>query len=46
MNSPRVSPYMIHEVGFWLEDGLEEREDQFLALCDGVKRARAGKGKP
>ena len=40
MNSPRVSLYMIQRFGFWLEDGLEEGEDHFLALGDGVKRAR------
>ena len=46
MNSPRVSLYRIQRIDFWLEDGLEEREDQFLALGDGVKRARVGEGKP
>ena len=42
MNLPRVSLYQIQEFDFLLRDGLEEgEEDQFLALGDGVKRARA-----
>ena len=45
MNSSRVSLYRVQRVDFCFEDGLEEREDQFLALGDGVKRARVGKGK-
>ena len=41
MNSPRGSLYQIQEIVFLLGDGLEEgEEDQFLALGDGVKRAR------
>ena len=44
MNSPRVSLYRIQRVDFWLEDGLEEGDDQFLALGDGVKRARGHRG--
>ena len=45
MNSPKVSLYRFQRVDFCCEDGLEEREDQFLALGDGVKRARGGEGK-